>query len=267
MKFKVKYPSVNLANYIKWYWTMEEFENPDNSPQIVYPEGTSELIFHYGESFEAEFLGEGKIIQPKVSFCTQKSKTAFVSPRGNIGAFVVGFTPFGASAFFKLPYHEIINKNIELSDFMGDSVNWLHCAVANAATFEERIIIIEEFLIKRLVNDNLFEINTLERGIKALNVKENKFDVDVISDAACVSNRHLDRLFKKRIGLTPKQYIKIARFNKAIDIMKNKYDNNFTQIALDAGFYDQSHLTNNFIEFVGITPKKFITMLKEDNYQ
>lgn len=265
MKFTLAKPTEQLRKYIKQYWFLEA-ENWENiSEQYIYPEGNSELMFHYGTEFNANFIGQNPVKQTKDLFCSQKISTVIVKPLGPIGVLAVTFTPYGASVFFNLPFNELINTNISISDIMGDKITWLKNAIIEAESNQKRILIIEEFFKKSIIEKNLFEIEALRLGFAGLKKYIPVFSVDDFANASCMSFRQLDRVFKKRIGLSPKQYLKIARLNFAIAFMKTPSKNKLTNIAIDSGYYDQSHFTNDFQSIVGISPKKFSYLLCNDN--
>ena len=75
-----------------------------------------------------------------------------------------------------------------------------------------------------------------------------------ISDQVGYSQKHVIKIFKANIGVTPKEFLKIIRFQKAIDDIEKKGTVNWTSIADDCGFYDQSHFIADFRKFSGLTP-------------
>ena len=61
-------------------------------------------------------------------------------------------------------------------------------------------------------------------------------------------------LFDNLVGISPKYYAKITRFNKAAQAMDRNPEAPLTHTALDHGYYDQAHFIKEFKEFSGITP-------------
>jgi AraC-like DNA-binding protein len=74
------------------------------------------------------------------------------------------------------------------------------------------------------------------------------------------SQKHFISMFKRRVGLTPKAYLKIMRFQKAINTIENlkPREIEWSSIAFDCGFYDQSHFINDFRVFSGFTPEEYL---------
>jgi AraC-like DNA-binding protein len=254
-------PSKTLEAFIDYYWV---FESPDISgigEQFVYPQGSSELMFHYETPFSTiNSEGQAKM-QTECFLCTQKLTSMRVSPIGKIGLISVYFKPYGASVMFDVIANELNEINIDLGNVVGDKYKALIDEIASAANFQIRIGIIEKYLLKRMALRSIYEIGPLGKAIDLINLRCGMLSVDDVASAACMSGRHLDRLFVKRIGLSPKQFIRVRKMNFAISLMKAKKKISLTELALEAGYYDQSHFTNDFKEITGITPKQFIKIM------
>lgn len=259
MNFVTQYPSSWLKDYVRYYWTMESDCYELLPEQIVYPEGTTDIFFHYGDPFRVRFDNNTQM-QPHSFFCGQKTSSAFASLTGKSGLFAVTFTSFGASIFFNLPFSELRNANLELGSFLGDKINILQNDIYNAGGIQRRIEIIEKYLLLNIIEKSLYELEPLKRAMNCIKTNPLLFNVEKIASAACLSFRQLDRAFQKRIGLAPKEFLRIERINFAIGLMKARSHISLTNVALDAGFYDQSHFINDFKSIVGITPKKFCSL-------
>lgn len=72
------------------------------------------------------------------------------------------------------------------------------------------------------------------------------------------SQKHFINLFKEQVGVLPKQYLKIMRFQKAIVEIENRDIIHWSDFAPEHGYYDQSHFINEFKSFSGFTPGEYI---------
>lgn len=72
-----------------------------------------------------------------------------------------------------------------------------------------------------------------------------------------ISQKSFIQKFKKQYLLTPGQYVKLKQVNYAIQLLQNNNAKRFIDVALDAGFYDQSHFNRVFKKFCGCNPKEF----------
>ena len=71
-----------------------------------------------------------------------------------------------------------------------------------------------------------------------------------------VTTRHLRRVFADNVGLSPKEYARAARLQRAVRMAVNR--NDWSGIAADAGYYDQAHFIADFRELMGVTPGMFV---------
>ncbi len=254
-------PAPVLQKYIKYYWVMESSGNEAHTHVMVYPEGYPELFFHYGDSFDY-VTGNGSICrQPQNFLCCQKTVTTTVSTNGLTGVVAVAFRSFGASAFFRFGLHEFKNEKIDLCDILGDKHKATADLICNARSVAERIGIIEG-LLHKLLNVREREMNIIRAGLSELNATPCRVSVEKAAESAFLSYRQFERIFTRSVGVSPREYIKIRKINYAIGLMKSRAKLNLTNIALDAGFYDQAHFINSFKSIISITPLEFNKMLK-----
>jgi transcriptional regulator GlxA family with amidase domain len=96
----------------------------------------------------------------------------------------------------------------------------------------------------------------MRRSVDLINRTKGNITVDCLASEACLSRRQFERIFLAYIGISPKQFLKIVRFQNAIFINHNSNAKSLTDLALKAGYYDQSHFINEMKELTGYTPKK-----------
>ena len=78
-----------------------------------------------------------------------------------------------------------------------------------------------------------------------------------ISNKVGYSQKHLIKLFRDNVGVTPKEFLKIIRFQKTIEEIAAAKEIEWTAIANECGYYDQAHFINDFKIFSGFTPRKY----------
>ena len=264
MQIFTQKPTNALCSYVNFYWSLESSTDEYVEEQLIYPEGTTDLMFHYGKPFSSKLDSIDYIEQPQVLFCGQKTSSAKVLSGSNIGMIAINFKPFGASAFFKLPFAEIRNQNLNAEFFLDNSIKILNEEIANAKNFHARVEIIENFLKRQILTNVEYDILRLNAAHEQLLKNVASFKVDDFAKSACFSFRTLDRIFQKRVGLSPKEFLKIERLKGAIEMMKAKDNANLTTIACASGYFDQSHFCKDFNNIVGINPKEFAKLLASE---
>ncbi|MBC8154241.1 MAG: helix-turn-helix transcriptional regulator [Bacteroidetes bacterium] len=78
-----------------------------------------------------------------------------------------------------------------------------------------------------------------------------------LQDSLRVSERSLERRFKQHVGISPKLFARICRFQTSLNQLKTKKYDKLSDIAFDGGYADQSHFTRTFKEFTGILPQQY----------
>ena len=124
-------------------------------------------------------------------------------------------------------------------------------------TNEERLIHIIDFLLL-LVKHRLAPIGWLEDSlVKIFEKNGNISQQELVIDAA-VTARHYRRIFKKVIGVSPKYYCKIIQLATVFELLNNSEEEKIHHLALDCGYYDQSHFIHDFQKLIGNSPENFL---------
>lgn len=239
-----------------------EIINPVNpEPYRVIPQGCIELMFFYRKSYMK--VVNGHILNDKYSggiIRGQQSSFIDMQATGDIGIFSVLFKPQGAMMFFSLPLKELTDQAISLHDIAGKETSMLEDQIENLNSTEERVLLIEKFLLKKLIEKEYYSFNRINGVIQKIVELNGEISVDDIGKVACLSNKQLERYFTKYIGMSPKQYLKIVRFQKVLKTKELNEDLSLTSLAHDCGYYDQAHFIKDFKLITGMTPKAFFQL-------
>ena len=169
------------------------------------------------------------------------------------GVVLVRFRPGGAARFFEQPLHELFELSPALTDIVPrEEVARVHEHVSKAHDDSERVRAIEGFLLAR------------ERGRTDPLVTASVHRIGEVGDLGRISDlaRHFglsldafEKRFRRGIGCTPKQFASLVRLRRAIESYRPGVP--LTQIALDAGYYDQSHFNRALRAVTGKAPGHF----------
>lgn len=252
-RFNIIQPSTVLAPYVKHYWLLES-DDVVNS-QRVMPTGTIELIFHRGNSMK-----RNEQIIPTVSLSGQSLSFADLVPTGVVSMIAVVFHPFGARAFFDLPIYELSNLIVSADDLSAITLKELEDRILNTANDKCCIRLIESFLIGRLSPFKEHNYKRMVAAIRAINLCEDGLSVSRLAETVCLCKKQFRRVFSEHVGATPKEFMRIVRFHKALHTLQNNRNMSFTVLAYECGYYDQAHMTNEFKLFSGYTPSQYVVI-------
>ena len=154
---------------------------------------------------------------------------------------------------FGIPADEFAERHIRLEDVWGHQAQALRERVLEAQTYERQLDAFESFLKQRLRT-----IKGMHPAIaQALALMKPNTDIELLAKRSGYSHRRFIELFRRSVGLTPKLYSRVQRFQRTLKAISQSDAAAFAQIAFDMGYSDQSHFNREFREFAGMTPAEY----------
>lgn len=251
MKFKVIQPSEKLKEFVHYYWVLEQ-DSPDEVliPERVVPAGYLQMFFHYKAPFT-----DAQGVKPQSYFCGQLTRYHDVIPQQDTGMIAVVFYPYSAKAFTHWAINELTNSSVALTEIYGNLIQNLEEAIANEKDYNQKVELIEHFLEAQFKIANIYQYGLVKQAVKLIDESEGSLTIADLASQLCVGERHLERLFKKTVGISPKLYAQIVRFYTALQAMDSA--ESLTQVCMDYGYYDQAHFIREFKKYTGMLPKKY----------
>jgi AraC-like DNA-binding protein len=185
--------------------------------------------------------------QPSRMLVGQMDHHVTVHAAGRVDVVGVRFHPTGAHSFFRFPLAEIANELVALEDLVG-----LHDELGSDSSTEKRTEALNRHLAPRFA-DAAAPDPDFERAVSSVVRAEGRISVDALAAGMGVGPRQLERRFRERVGLGPKRFAKVLRFQSvfrraALD------ERRWAALSLDCGYYDQSHFIRDFKSFTGRSP-------------
>lgn len=167
---------------------------------------------------------------------------------------------FRASAFYQLfgiPIHLLHDDFIPLEEIIAEHTRPLKDRLAHAVCPHEKKNLLDQFFIHLLSKRKLPNLKTIPSIEQAILCKPDSIQLDSLLREANMSLRTMERLFWQYIGMPPKQFRKIVRFNHAFLLRKHNPDISWQEVVYQCGYYDQSHYINEFRTYMGVSPQKY----------
>jgi AraC-like DNA-binding protein len=261
MYFKEYYPDQFFSKYIDSYFTVDTSLVYEDITDIVVPDGTFGLLFIDSQnSIRRNTSTEGPpITLSRTSLFGQKTKPVnyYYSP-GKTTSFGIKINPEGLPLFLDYSYKELKNLFVELDGLADKDLMELEEQVFEQPYVQGKIKVVETFLLKRISKLNsepdYLLFSALVEHIKA---KKGEIRSHMLAADFNINYKKMERLFKFYMGIAPKTYIRIIRFNATIHLHGQLTDLNLTQLGNEVGFFDQSHFIREFKSFSSLTPKDF----------
>jgi AraC-like DNA-binding protein len=252
-------PSKILSPYIKRYWAIENvLDKGKICVQRIIPTGLPELILYFTP--RPKILTENKKLSDNFALYGHQNDFYDMELSGSLSVFSVVFQPQGLMQFFKFSLHKISNQNVSLKDINRQAGRDLEEKMNEATTFHQRVSIVETFLFDLLKNNfEDFEFRRISHIAELIKQTCGNININQMASEACLSRKQFERIFAEHIGISPKQYLKIIRFQSAIFLKQKNANMNMMDLSCECGYYDQSHFINDFKSLCGLTPKQYFS--------
>ena len=249
MKYLQAQPGPQTSHFIKCYWYLEDDSTEQNIQRVV-PDGRPELIFNLGQPFE-NFVNRKWVRQPGAFFAGQITGPFLIRPSGPARVFGIRFHPHGASQLLKMPAHELTDSVATLDDLshrLASQLEGLRELNSVSQQFRALDRIMQKIAEKSDTYDPLIAhaVGEFERTSGLMNI------TDAAREAG-LSSRQLERRFRDAVGISPKVFCRMQRFQRIFHVMESP-DADWVSVAVHCGYYDQAHLIRDFREFSGKTP-------------
>lgn len=259
MNYNISKPSLFLSQYVKYYWSLDKCLpiNAEHTQRIV-PSGLFELIFYFKSKPESS--DKNKPIADGLLISGQQKGYYDITIKDDLSLFAIYFYPHGLSMFLNLPLNELFNQSVPLKYILKDLVTELEEELYGTEILENRIAIIEQFLTRQFKkSEKRYQYNRIKHTVDIINNKKGVVDVEFLVSESCYSRKQFERTFSEIIGISPKQFLKVVRFQNAIYQKSKVAQLSLTELAHTCGYYDQAHMINDFKSLSGFTPKQFFT--------
>jgi AraC-like DNA-binding protein len=250
-------PQGFLTEYVRSFWSLEaQVELMDNSfVHRALPDNCVELIFYCKgrlsiSSSEGE---EGNTFTSGVFGQAQKFRQ-FRTTR-NFNLFGVYLYPYTFTTLFNLPVHHLCNEKIDSETLWGIEGKMFEEQIISAVTDEQRIQLVSNFFFKK-VKTMRNQDRSFVQHIKSVIDNNSLLSIPSFAHDCNLSRRQFERKFKDFSGVSPKDFFDIIRFKKVLYEIEQRRKP-LAQIAIESGYYDQSHLTNEFKKLAGYSPKEY----------
>jgi len=249
MQFKRITPKEGLRKWIECFWIAQN-DDPSTLVQKIIPDGFPEIIFHFADPYLINLDGNWEP-QSQNLLAGQITRYFYLKNTGRSHMIGIKLRPAALSHLFDLSMDSLTDKVLELSSL--GFLNTLSERIHAALTDDDRIELIQEEFIKK-TRPHLY--TPIDKALEVLFSKQGNASIGSLSEISGVSERQLERLFKKYVGLPPKFYARIIRFSYIFQNTKEK-KMSWSELGLETGFYDQSHFIRNFKAFTGEDPSKY----------
>ena len=245
---KIFQPKEELRPYVRYYWVLESDE-----PFSVqtFPIGCPQMIFHRGSPL---YIPELSSRQDKFTVSGQVNFPAHIASDGNTEMIVAVFYPHTIGLFIDTPPSAFYNQEISGYDIENRQLSQLADQIFDCPDSESTISLIEQWMTARIKPS--LNTNRIDAALSAM-LRCPSVLVDTLASIACLGKKQFERQFRQCVGMNPKEYERIVRFQRALRMIQLG-SRDYADIAYANGYADQSHFIREFRQFSGLTPKQLV---------
>lgn len=252
-------PGPSLKEYISSYMLSDYSGNgTGDTPFGMYPIGSAVLCFSLDRQAVCREVGSEKIIRhAKFNFIHQFKHPRFYEviawPEKVLH---VVFKPFGAYRLLGIPQNCSFDEHgTALPDMLVGKIMPLLNQIEDAAGRSRLVIkLVNDWLENQLFKNEKIDVARITRACMLIEANRGSLPIEELAEKLWLSKRVLEYQFQQQVGLSPKLYSRITRFNSLMTGIKNKKITDWQELIMKYNYFDQAHFIKEVKRFSGSSP-------------
>jgi len=243
-------PSGPLKPYVKTFLFINSNDGADNR---LLPDTSIVLAFRLKGNIIDKSHDAAQSLSTSVITGLRKSPRLLTYAEETACLLVI-FKEGGAAAIFREPLHELFSKSLSLNEIIPASqLEQVEEQLFEANDNKQRVTIVERFLLSRL--DEQCADQMIAHAIQKIKQASGNIKIRVLAGDMAISLDPFEKRFRRITGISPKQFADTVRFRNLIN--QFSLTESLTELALEAGYFDQAHFIKDFRTFTGMSPQQF----------
>jgi AraC-like DNA-binding protein len=242
-----------LSDYVEYLWIVDGYFQP-RAQELVLPTGSMTLVIDLDVQ-----QADG------IQIWGARSRPLVLDTSKPLRLMSAHFKPGGGFPFADCPVGELHNDQVPLTAFWPSESVELRERIAEAQTNSERFQLLERFLIERL-RASRWSNPAVRYAIGQFQHPSGAVSVRAVTAQIGMSAQRFIELFRNEVGLPPKVFARLARFQHAVDRIKTGAPIDWADLAVASGYFDQPHFIHDFREFSGVSPSAYLRQRSSRNH-
>jgi AraC-like DNA-binding protein len=220
----------------------------------ILPDGCMEFVFQLGDAFRERQPDGTWRLQNHLLLAGQMERRVDVQPSGVIHTVGIHFRPAGLAAFVAGDLSRFANRVQPLEGAIEENLKALVIRLKAARTSQRKVVMLEGFLRARLRPGD----SAMAMAANELSEAQGSVDLEAMARRFRLSDRQFRRRFETAVGLPPKRFSRLIRFQRVFEQRLESNARAWSQVALECGYYDQPHFNRDFRAFSGARPREIL---------
>lgn len=219
------------------------------------------LTFDFGSRVRVTLPNGSRLLIDPTSIAGALTRVAHLDIQNESDSFGIIFTPTGFSQLFCVPPREFINGLTEASGAIGASVRGVWNRMGECDSFESRVAVAEEFLLSMEARRR--STNIIMSVADSISLQDGVVSITSLARQCSVGLRQFERDFRRIVGMSPKAFARVARFQAALKAKIVFPKRTWLDIAHTFGYYDQMHMIHDFELLGNHAPTELVSRLRD----
>jgi AraC-like DNA-binding protein len=247
-------PAPELAGLVHEFWEVEGDVSPFR--ETLLPNGFTEVMINLGPVHRV-LSDQGTGLWERGWFSGLHERSLIIETKEGTHLVSARLHPLGATALLGRQAARNANAIVDIHDFLGDAGTALRERVMRATSAAERFAVLEEFLLEQR-GVHAAPAEFVRQAATRIEDAHGNIKVATLHEDAGVSRKHLSVSFVRDVGISPKRYAAIQRFVWTLRTLRESTNVDWSKLANDAGYSDQSHLVRDFRRVGAASPTEYL---------
>lgn len=251
-------PSPLLQEFVRFYhYTETRLEGATLfKPLPARPEQFLQFSFREHYTIIDRATGTTGMAPPVVVVGRQTQRKIDLLATGDVLTFTIHFQPTGFYRLFHIPLPELTNLTPNAADVIGGDIRVLYERLQEAPSPQAKVSLAESYLLKKMRSVQSY--HPVQTAAAAIQNHRGQVSVAALATACNLGLRQFERVFAEAVGVQPKQYCRIVRFAHVLELKNKGPHRSWTEVAYEAGYFDQMHLIRDCKAFADETPSALV---------
>jgi AraC-like DNA-binding protein len=255
MEYREIAPGPSLRPFVATFWTLQGVQ-PEARFDLVLPDGHAELVVHRSGRFR-EWQASGDVSEQSPALVAGVMERAIaLAPAPRFETVGVRLAPHGLAPLCRHPLSVLGGRLTPAVDALSPAFSRIVADAGQADSLAEALRILE-LELARLFARVAPAPDTVAAAVRLIARTGGTISMDRLIRSTGATSRQLERQFQACVGIPPKRYARLVRFQRAVSALVSAPRAAGAELAVRHGYYDQAHFTRDFRAFTGWAPRAF----------
>ena len=247
------YQEVYLKQGISHFYSCKILKN---KPLRTVPDGCIDLFFEYEKDHMQGYV------------CGTPLHYTCEAWQGRKEVFGIRFMPGVQLEEINCTMKNVLGQKIPMEEVIRGDIRWLHLLEEEKDFYQRIRIFLEAYTKVEKHRKKPYGKREMVQSVKQMVYEtDGKIRISQMKEKTGYSERYINKAFIEEMGFSPKTFCKIIQFQRALEFLNYGAPDKMTDAAVFLGYYDQAQFIHDFSKYAGITPKKYLNLVKEYQYQ